>query len=149
LRAGAARVAAWLGARAQDWALVENATAGLDALIASLTIEPGDELLYPLAISHYLGQGFAAEFDYCGTRDNSAWLAMPAALDYLEGFGAAAVRRHNDKVDSSLRPDLQRDRRLPAACRARADPRRAVIRVQCNVAAAAPDRSLTRERPEC
>jgi isopenicillin-N epimerase len=51
--------------------------------------------LHPVAISHALGQGFAAEFDYTGTRDNSAWLAVPAALDYLEGLGAAAVRDHN------------------------------------------------------
>jgi isopenicillin-N epimerase len=50
---------------------------------------------HPDAISHHLGQGFAAEFDYSGTRDNSAWLAVPAALDYLEGFGAEAVLVHN------------------------------------------------------
>ena len=50
---------------------------------------------HPVAISHHLGQGFAAEFDYSGTRDNSAWLAVPAALDYLEGFGVEAVQAHN------------------------------------------------------
>jgi len=51
--------------------------------------------LHPVAISHALGQGFTAEFDYSGTRDNSAWLAAPAALDYLDGFGAEAVQAHN------------------------------------------------------
>lgn len=51
--------------------------------------------LHPTAISHYLGAGFPAEFDYAGTRDNSAWLAVPAALDYLDGWGAEAVRAHN------------------------------------------------------
>lgn len=51
--------------------------------------------LHPTAISHALGQGFAAEFDYTGTRDNSAWLAAPAALDYLAGWGAEALRAHN------------------------------------------------------
>ncbi|MGE5268445.1 MAG: aminotransferase class V-fold PLP-dependent enzyme [Thiohalocapsa sp.] len=50
---------------------------------------------HPTAISHALGRGFAAEFDYTGTRDNSAWLAAPQALDYLEGLDAAAVRAHN------------------------------------------------------
>ena len=54
--------------------------------------------LHPAVISHALGQGFAAEFDYMGTRDNSAWLAVPAALDYLEGLDAAAVRAHNDAL---------------------------------------------------
>ncbi len=51
--------------------------------------------LHPTAISHALGQGFTAEFDYTGTRDNSAWLAVPAALDYIEGLGAEAMRAHN------------------------------------------------------
>ena len=51
--------------------------------------------LHPTAISHALGQGFTAEFDYTGTRDNSAWLAVPAALDYLDVSGAEAVRAHN------------------------------------------------------
>jgi isopenicillin-N epimerase len=50
---------------------------------------------HPTAISHALGRGFVAEFDYTGTRDNSAWLAAPAALDYLDGLDAAAMRAHN------------------------------------------------------
>jgi isopenicillin-N epimerase len=51
--------------------------------------------LHPVSISHYLGQGFAAEFDYSGTRDNSAWLAAPVALDYLQGLGLEALSRRN------------------------------------------------------
>ncbi|HEX3861692.1 MAG TPA: aminotransferase class V-fold PLP-dependent enzyme [Stellaceae bacterium] len=51
--------------------------------------------LHPTAISHALGQGFTAEFDYTGTRDNSHWLAAPAALDYIDGLGAEAMRAHN------------------------------------------------------
>jgi isopenicillin-N epimerase len=51
--------------------------------------------LHPTAISHFLGEGFPAEFDYAGTRDNSAWLAVPAALDYIDNFGAAAIRAYN------------------------------------------------------
>jgi isopenicillin-N epimerase len=51
--------------------------------------------LHPTAISHALGQGFTAEFDYTGTRDNSAWLAVPAALDYYESLGAAELRSRN------------------------------------------------------
>ena len=54
--------------------------------------------LHPVSISHYLGQGFAAEFDYSGTRDNSAWLAAPAALDYIEGLGVAEMRAHNNTL---------------------------------------------------
>ena len=53
------------------------------------------QALHPTAISHALGQGFPAEFDYTGTRDNSAWLAVPAALDYVGEVGAEAMRAHN------------------------------------------------------
>jgi len=231
LRRAADRVAGFLGGNGKDWAFVENATAGLNAVIASLDLEPGDELLclsqvygavgnamrycaerrgarvvtvpvpvpftdaapllqaiaaaigprtrlavfdhitstgavvlpvremaaicrargvpvaidgahapgqvaldvpalgvdwyvgnlhkwafaakgtgviwctperqartHPVAISHNLGQGFAAEFDYSGTRDNSAWLAVPAALDYIAGFGAEAIEAHNNAL---------------------------------------------------
>ena len=228
LRNAADRVAAFLGGRGADWAFVENATAGLNAVIASLALKPGDELLclsqvygaignalryhaertgarvividvpvpfvdptplldvlaaaigprtrlacfdhitsagavvlpiremaaicrergvpvavdgahapgqialdvpalgvdwyvgnlhkwafaakgtaviwcaperqgalHPTAISHALGQGFTAEFDYTGTRDNSAWLAVPAALGYFESLDPEAARAHN------------------------------------------------------
>jgi isopenicillin-N epimerase len=51
--------------------------------------------LHPTSISPGLGQGFPAEFDYAGTRDNSAWLAAPAALDYLDALDPEAVHAHN------------------------------------------------------
>jgi len=228
LRSAAERVAGFLGGRGNDWAFVENATSGLNAIIASLDLQPGDELLclsqiynaigntlryhaerrgarvvtvavpvpfadpaplldalaaaigprtrlacfdhitsagavvlpvremaalcreqgvpvaidgahapgqlaldvpalgidwyvgnlhkwafaakgtavlwcapvrqkalHPTSISHALGAGFPAEFDYAGTRDNSAWLAAPAALDYLTTLDADAMRAHN------------------------------------------------------
>ena len=51
--------------------------------------------LNPVAISHYYGQGFTAQFDYCGTRDNSPWLAAAGGIDYLESLGAERMRTHN------------------------------------------------------
>jgi isopenicillin-N epimerase len=51
--------------------------------------------LHPTRISHDLGRGFPAEFDWTGTRDVSAWLAAPVALDYLLALDAEAVRAHN------------------------------------------------------
>ena len=51
--------------------------------------------LHPLAISHHYGEGFTAEFDWTGTRDFSAWLAIVDALRFLEGLGAARVRAYN------------------------------------------------------
>ncbi|MFZ2006524.1 MAG: aminotransferase class V-fold PLP-dependent enzyme [Stellaceae bacterium] len=54
--------------------------------------------LHPVSISHYLGQGFAAEFDFSGTRDSSAWLAVPEALGYLAALSPDAVHAHNNAL---------------------------------------------------
>jgi isopenicillin-N epimerase len=51
--------------------------------------------LHPVTISHGYGQGFLAEFDWTGTRDMSAWLALPAALDFHARLGGAALRARN------------------------------------------------------
>ncbi len=45
LREAARRVAAAFGGRGDDWVFVDNATAGANAVIASLVLEPGDHLL--------------------------------------------------------------------------------------------------------
>jgi isopenicillin-N epimerase len=49
----------------------------------------------PLIISHNLGRGFAREFDWQGTRDVTAWLAVPKALDFMARLGWERVRAHN------------------------------------------------------
>jgi isopenicillin-N epimerase len=41
------------------------------------------------------GEGFPHSFTNPGTDDQSAWLAVPAALDFFDGFGWAAVRARN------------------------------------------------------
>jgi isopenicillin-N epimerase len=51
--------------------------------------------LHPLAISHGYRQGFAAEFDWTGTRDPSAWLAIPAAIDFHLRLGGPSLRERN------------------------------------------------------
>ncbi|MBM3522104.1 MAG: aminotransferase class V-fold PLP-dependent enzyme, partial [Alphaproteobacteria bacterium] len=48
--------------------------------------------LHPPVISHGYGGGFAAEFDWVGTRDVSPWLSVPAAIDFYEAVGPARVR---------------------------------------------------------
>jgi isopenicillin-N epimerase len=50
---------------------------------------------HPLVISHGYGQGFTAEFDWIGTRDPSAWLSVPAAIDFHERLGGAKLRERN------------------------------------------------------
>jgi len=51
--------------------------------------------LHPVTISHGYGQGFLAEFDWIGTRDPSAWLAITAALAFHRRLGGAALQARN------------------------------------------------------
>lgn len=53
------------------------------------------EDLHPVTISHGLGKGFAAEFDWTGTRDPSAFLSVEAAIDFHEMLGGASLRERN------------------------------------------------------
>jgi isopenicillin-N epimerase len=52
------------------------------------------ETVRPLVLSHGAGQGFTAEFDWCGTHDPTAWLTVPAALDLMAELGWADVRAY-------------------------------------------------------
>ncbi|CAH2599730.1 Aminotransferase class V-fold PLP-dependent enzyme [Rhodovastum atsumiense] len=51
--------------------------------------------LHPLAISHGYGQGFLAEFDWTGTRDPSAALAVPDGIDFHAALGGEALMARN------------------------------------------------------
>ena len=51
--------------------------------------------LHPLVISHGYDQGFVTEFDWVGTRDPTAWLAVPAAIDLHAALGGAKLRERN------------------------------------------------------
>jgi isopenicillin-N epimerase len=54
--------------------------------------------LHPLVISHGYGKGFTAEFDWTGTRDPSAWLAVPAAIDFHNQIGGPTLRERNAQL---------------------------------------------------
>lgn len=51
--------------------------------------------VHPLIISHLYGQGLDKEFGWQGTRDLSAWLTIPAALDFCDAMQIAGLREHN------------------------------------------------------
>ena len=51
--------------------------------------------LHPVSISHGYGQGFTAEFDWTGTTDPSAYLALPAAIEFFERLGGVALMARN------------------------------------------------------
>ena len=50
--------------------------------------------IHPPVISHGYGKGFSREFDWTGTRDFSAWLAVPDGLDFFRSLGAERVRAY-------------------------------------------------------
>ena len=50
--------------------------------------------IHPPVISHGYGKGFSAEFDWTGTRDFSAWLSVPDALDFYRSLGPARIKAY-------------------------------------------------------
>jgi isopenicillin-N epimerase len=79
----------WYAANLHKWACAPRSCGFLWAS------EAGQIDLHPPVISWGLGQGFAAEFDWVGTRDVSAWLAAPAGIAYLTARGLDEVWTHN------------------------------------------------------
>jgi isopenicillin-N epimerase len=51
--------------------------------------------LHPVTISHGYGEGFLAEFNWTGTRDMSAYLAVTAALAFHQRLGGPALQARN------------------------------------------------------
>lgn len=58
----------------------------------------GQKGLHPTTLSNHYGEGFLAEFDWCGTRDPSAWLSVETALDFHASLGGARLRRRNREL---------------------------------------------------
>lgn len=54
--------------------------------------------LHPLVVSWGLGLGFAAEFDWTGTRDPSPWLAAPEGIAFMRDLGLEAMRAYNHRL---------------------------------------------------
>ncbi len=78
----------WYVGNCHKWLFAPKACAFLYAAPAAATV------LHPTVISNFHGAGFPQEFDWQGTRDYSAWLAVEAALDFVQAFGAARYRQH-------------------------------------------------------
>jgi isopenicillin-N epimerase len=56
------------------------------------------EMTRPPITSHFIEMGFPRSFDYLGTRDYSAWLALPAAIAFFEQLGRERLWRHNARL---------------------------------------------------
>jgi isopenicillin-N epimerase len=56
------------------------------------------DMLRPLVGSHGLALGYQPSFDWTGTHDPTAILAVPAALDFFDQVGWPNVRQHNSDL---------------------------------------------------
>ncbi len=54
--------------------------------------------LHPTVISHFLGEGFQSEFGWTGTQDPSAFLSVPAGIEFHRTLSAAGSRAYTRKM---------------------------------------------------
>jgi isopenicillin-N epimerase len=79
----------WYVANLHKWAFVPRSSGFLWAA------PERQQGLHPPVISWGLDQGFTTEFDLVGTRDPSPHLAAPAALAFIDSFGAGEMQAYN------------------------------------------------------
>ena len=82
----------WYTGNCHKWLFAPK---GCGFLWARRGAQPG---LHPTSISHGYRKGYTAEFDWTGTRDFSAWLAAPAAIDFFRKLRPARVRGYNHRL---------------------------------------------------
>ncbi len=123
LRAAAARVAAFLGARPEDLVFVDNASSGVNAVLRAIELEPGDEIL--LTDHAYGGVARAAAFiaRQRGATVRTAQLLFPPRDpdDYVRAVaGAVGPRTRLAVLDhvSSETALVMPLKAMAAACRA-------------------------------
>jgi len=68
----------------------------------------GLPVVHPTVVSHGYGAGFAAEFDWVGTRDPSAQLAVPAGIDTFRWLGGERLRARNADLARDAASQLAR-----------------------------------------
>ena len=92
-----------LGTLRPDW-YVSNLHKWLFAPKGTAILHVSDEMApatRPNVVSHYHAMAFPQAFDYTGTRDNSGWLAAPAALRFFESLGPRALRKYQKELLAS------------------------------------------------
>ena len=82
----------WYVGNCHKWLMAPKGSAFL------WTDPKGQAEIHPLTISHGYKLGYTAEFDWIGTRDPSAWLSVPAAINFHLRLGGATLRDRNIKL---------------------------------------------------
>jgi isopenicillin-N epimerase len=90
----------WYTGNAHKWLFAPKGCAFLHAA------PPAREGLHPVVLSHGLGEGFVAEFDWTGTRDPTAWLAIDAALDFHARLGGPTLMARNRAMAAEAGAEL-------------------------------------------
>ena len=101
----------WYASNAHKWLYAPRGCALLHAR--------GDAaaLTRPLVVSHHVAMGFPLSFDWVGTRDVTPWLAVPAAIDFLEALGPPELRAHCSRLIDIATGKLQRVGAEPVCAR--------------------------------
>ncbi len=81
----------WTG-NFHKWCCAPRGSAGL------WVREDHRKTISPVITSWYVNEGFPASFRWLGTDDYSSYLAVPAALKFMENLGWERVREHNRKL---------------------------------------------------
>ena len=81
----------WYVGNAHKWLCAPKGTAFVCARADAAEI-------HPTTISHAYRQGLTAEFGKIGTRDPSAWLCIPDAIELHRRLGGGALRERNARL---------------------------------------------------
>jgi isopenicillin-N epimerase len=88
----------WYVSNAHKWLYAARGTAFLHTSATA----PFDPL--PILTSHFVEERFPLSFDYVGTRDYSAWAALPMTIAFWRRIAAAGLTTHcRSLVDSGTR----------------------------------------------
>ena len=71
--------------------------------------------IHPTVISHFLGGGFQTEFSWTGTLDPTAWLSIPAGMEFHRKFFAEEGRDYTRKILLDARREISDALGVPLA----------------------------------
>ena len=77
--------------------------------VAFLVAANDQATIHPTVISHAYRRGLVDEFGKIGTRDPSAWLALPAAIEFHQRLGGRQLRERNRELAGRCGAQLAAD----------------------------------------